>query len=130
MAVSDDIAAIRGRTDIDDREKQRLVYALKCGSLAEILNNGRPPPNPIPPAVNRTYTLNGVDYTLTLARDTTMTATDGTIHALRIAGRAVKDGVTKRFDFMIVNPPVLARDRRDDLIAAASEMIEALVTWP
>lgn len=132
MALADvEIPAILARGDLTDREKTRAIYALKVDAIADWLINGKPAPNPLPPVVGRTYTLNGVDYTV--ARVAVEQVKDGEgvlIKVLRVEGRAVNGVQRKPFQFCIVNPPILTKDRREHYIDAASEIVESAIKWP
>lgn len=132
MALADiDIPAVLARGDLTAREKTRAIYALKVDSIANWLINGKPAPQPLPPVVGSTFTLNGVDYKVVRVAVEQIPDGDGVpIKVLRIEGSAVKGAQRQSFQFRIVNPPVLTRDLREHYIDAASEIIEGAVKWP
>jgi hypothetical protein len=125
MPLVDDIAAVRANGNLTDREKDLAVYSIKTTALIDVILNGKPAPNPIPPLLNRTFTLNGVSYLTRAARD----IGDGTLELIVTFTRAPAQPVTHTI--RIVNPPVLPRsltgNEKQDLIQAASEMLEGFV---
>jgi hypothetical protein len=128
MEVWDQIDAIMADPDLSEAEKLRAVQAAKAAAIADLLNNGKPPPNPIPAAVGQTYQMDGVDYTLHHASAVEVNG----VPALRIVLTAVRvsDGVvlrSARDDLIFVNPPTLTRTRQKDLLTAAREMLAGVI---
>jgi hypothetical protein len=128
MDVWDTLAAIDADATLSDEEKKRARYAAKAWAIADILNNGKPAPNPVPPAIGQTYRLDGVDYTIFLAAAEERNG----VPVLRIVmlAKRVVDKVTlvsPRDDLIFVNPPTLTRTRSKDLATAAREMLQGLV---
>jgi hypothetical protein len=128
MDVWDTLAAIDADASLSDEEKNRARYEVKAWAIADILNNGKPAPNPVPPAIGNTYRLDGVDYTLFFAAQEERNG----VPVLRIImlAKRVADGVTlisPKDDLIFVNPPTLTRTRSKDLAAAAREMLSGLL---
>jgi hypothetical protein len=128
MDVWDTLAAIDADASLSDEEKKHARYAAKAGAIADIINNGKGPPNPVPAAIGNTYRLDGVDYTIFLAAAEERNGTP----VLRIVmlAKRVSDGATlvsPKDDLVFVNPPTLTRTRSKDLAAAAREMLSGVL---
>ncbi len=128
MAIRDDIAAIRADNNKTERQQTLDIYALKNEALRDVILNGKPSPNPIPPLINRTFTFNGTDIRVNacsiVARGgTPMLFIDVTLT------RAPAAPVTHQL--YITNPPVLPKvqsgNQKQDLIQAVSELIESFL---
>jgi hypothetical protein len=132
MAISDDIAAIRADNARSSRQKAVDIYTLKVAALRDAILNGKPAPNPIPPLLDRTFTLNGTTITVNGCSLFNRLATDGTVVPqlyIRVTlTRAPLAPVTH--DVFYTNPPVLPRsptgNERQDLIQCASELLAQL----
>jgi hypothetical protein len=128
MDIWDQIDAIMTDPALSEVERLRAVQAAKAAAIADLLNNGKAPPNPVPAAIGQTYRLDGVDYTVHHASAVVMNG----VPALRIvlSGVRVADGallINPADDLIFVNPPTLTRTRAKDLSAAAREMLAGLV---
>ena len=126
MAIVDDIAAIRSRQDLTDEQKSRQIATLKATALYDVIINGKPNPQPIPPLLNREFTTrDGVTVTCIAAA----LVNEGDLLLTLILTRPPANPVTRTVIF--VNPPILPAiltgNEKRDLIAAASEMVEGLV---
>jgi hypothetical protein len=128
MDVWDTLAAIDADADLSEDGKKRARYAAKAWAIADIINNGKGPPNAVPAAIGNTYRLDGVDYTLFLAAAEERNGTP-VLRIVMLAKRVV-DGVTlisPKDDLIFVNPPTLTRTRSKDLAVAAREMLQGLL---
>jgi hypothetical protein len=128
MDVWDTLAAIDADATLSDEEKKRARYAAKAHAIADIINNGKGPPNPVPAAIGNTYRLDGVDFTVFFAAQEERNG----VPVLRIVmlAKRVVDKVTlisPQDDLVFVNPPTLTRTRSKDLATAAREMLAGLV---
>jgi hypothetical protein len=129
MDVWDTLAAIDADATISDEEKKRARYAAKASAIADIINFGKPAPNPVPAAIGNTYRLDGVDYTIFLAAQEERNGTP-VLRVIMLAKR-VADGavlISPRDDLVFVNPPTLTRTRSKDLAAAAREMLAGVMS--
>jgi hypothetical protein len=128
MDVWATLDAIDADAALSDDEKRRARYAAKASAIADIINNGKPAPQPLPAAIGNTYRLDGVDYTIFFAAQEERNGTP-VLRIIMLAKR-VSDGVTlisPKDDLIFVNPPTLTRTRSKDLAAAAREMLASLV---
>ena len=118
MTVASDLAAVEANSGLTDEQKRAARYDIKNVALIDVILNGKPSPNPIPPLINRTFTAHGgKTYTVRSAVATTdkalkiMVEINGTPHML-----------------FIKNPPCLPQsitgNEKQDLIQAAIEMME------
>jgi hypothetical protein len=126
--IWDTLDAIDADEELSPEEKRLARYQAKAWAIADILNNGKPPPNPVPAAIGNTYRLDGVDYTIFYAAQTVRNGTP-CLHIIMLAKRVV-DGVTlisPADDLIFVNPPTLTRTRSKDLVTAAREMLAGLI---
>jgi hypothetical protein len=125
MPLVDDIAAVRANGNLTDREKDLAVYTLKTTALIDVIRNGKPAPNPIPALLGRTFTLNGVSYRINGVKEGVNSSLIVNVTFTRAPAAAVTH------DIIIVNPPVLPKvltgNEKQDLIQAASEMLEGFV---
>jgi hypothetical protein len=128
MDVWDTLAAIDADASLSDDEKKRARYAAKASAIADIINFGKPAPNPVPPAIGNTYRLDGVDFTIFLAAAEERNGTP-VLRIIMLAKRVVDGAVliSPKDDLIFVNPPTLTRTRSKDLAAAAREMLAGLL---
>ena len=124
MPLIDEITAVR-ESNLPDDEKRKAIYDVKSFALVDVIYNGKPAPGPIPPLIQRQFTLaSGVGVYLHKAE----VLDSG---ALRLQVTLTKNGVSDTHTITIVNPPVLPRqitgNEKQDLITAASEMLEGFV---
>jgi hypothetical protein len=129
MDVWDTLAAIDADATLSDEEKKRARYAAKASAIADIINNGKPAPNPVPAAIGQTYRLDGVDYTIFFAAQEERNGVP-VLRIIMLAKRVV-DKVTlisPQDDLIFVNPPTLTRTRSKDLATAAREMLAGLLS--
>jgi hypothetical protein len=128
MTLISDIAAIRADGTKTDREKNVAIYALKGTALLDVILNGKPSPNPLPPLINRTFTLNGVTIRVNTASTYTKTGADGVAVPILFVDVTLNSTVTHQVH--ITNPPILPRVitgvEKQDLIQAASEILAGL----
>jgi hypothetical protein len=129
MDVWDTLAAIDADATLSDEEKKRARYAAKAWAIADIINFGKPAPNPVPAVIGNTYRLDGVDFTVFFAAQEERNGTP----VLRIVmlAKRVADGATlisPRDDLIFVNPPTLTRTRSKDLAGAAREMLAGVLS--
>jgi hypothetical protein len=128
MDVWDTLAAIDADATLSDEEKKRARYAAKAWAIADIINNGKPAPNPVPAAIGNTYRLDGVDYTIFFAAQEERNGTP-VLRIVMLAKRVV-DKVTlisPQDDLVFVNPPTLTRTRSKDLAVAAREILAGVL---
>lgn len=128
MPIIDDIAAVRQRQDLTGRQKDLSIYELKNAALRDVIINGKPAPNPIPPVLGRTFTLDGTTVRVNACSLVPRVDAEGnTVEALYIDVTLTRNAVTVTHQVYYINPPVLPRsvsgNEKQDLIAAASEMI-------
>jgi hypothetical protein len=131
MPIRDDIAAIRADNNRTERQKSLDIYQLKNAALLDVLWNGKPSPQPIPPVVGREFTLDGTTIRVNTASLVLRMATDGQlVEGLFIDVTLTRGPITVTHQVHYYNPPVIpgspTGNERQDLIAAASEMIAAL----
>lgn len=132
MTIRDDIAAIRADTNKTERQQTIDIYNLKIAALRDVILNGKPAPNPIPPLINRTFTLNGTDIRINACSVVNRQDENGDLVPMLFIDvtltRAPAPPVTHSVYY--VNPPVIPRpetgNARQDLIQAASEMLAQL----
>jgi hypothetical protein len=126
MPLVDDIAAIRADGNRTEDEKRVAVYDLKNEAIRDIIVNGKPAPQPIPPLINREFTLDGTTIRVNAC---SIVVKNGT-PTLFIDVTLTRDAVTVTHQVFYTNPPVIPRspsgNEKQDLIAAASEMIAQL----
>lgn len=124
MTVASDIEAVLNDTTKNDREKQTSICQIKAAALADVILNGKAAPNPIPPLINREFTLDGRVITVTgCAVINEPTSLGDMLPVLYI--EMILDGVERRIRYVnpIVTPRNATGEERTDLIAAASEML-------
>jgi hypothetical protein len=125
MGVLDDIAAVRDDPSLTDDQKRGALRQIKATALVDVINNGKPAPNPIPPLVRRQFDHGGIGIYIHHASVTP----DGDLRVEVTLTRAPALPVTHTI--IIRNPPVLPRQisgaERQDLIQAAVEMLEGFV---
>lgn len=131
MAIADDIAAIRADTNKTARRQSLDIYSLKATALLDVILNGKPAPNPIPPVLNRTFTLDGTTIRVNAASIVSRQGSDGeTVPVLFIDVTLTRGAVTVTHQLFITNPPVIPKspsgNERQDLIQAASEILATL----
>lgn len=131
MALKDDIAAIRADGTKTDRRRQLDIYNLKVGALHDVIVNGKPAPNPIPPLLNRTFTLDGTTIRVNACSIVNRVGSDGeVVPTLYVDVTLTRGAVTDTHQVYYVNPPILPRsesgNEKDDLIQAAAEIIAQL----
>jgi hypothetical protein len=123
MALLDDIATI-SNSGLPEDQKRRAIYDLKTFALVDVIVNGKPVPNPIPPLLQREFTFNG----LTIYIHSAIANDDGD---LQMGVTFTKDGVPQTHTIIIRNPPVLPAqitgNEKQDLVQAAIEMMEGFV---
>jgi hypothetical protein len=123
MAIADEIAAIRADGNRTDNQKRLDIYNLKIEALRDVILNGKPAPNPIPPLINRTFTLDGVTIRVNACSIVVKSGTPMLFIDVTLNG-----SVTHQVYY--TNPPVIPRsptgNERQDLIAAASEILAML----
>jgi hypothetical protein len=128
MDVWDTLAAIDADATLSDEEKKRARYAAKASAIADIINNGKPAPNPVPAAIGNTYRLDGVDYTIFFAAQEERNGTP-VLRIIMLAKR-VADGATlvsPRDDMIFVNPDIYGSGRKKDLVEAARDRLRDIV---
>jgi hypothetical protein len=147
MTLASDIAAIDADESLLPEHKRILKYDIKGLALVDVILNGKPAPNPVPPLLNRTFTANGMDITITAAQQVTgphfetfmnggafgsHQVVDAGGHALVLRmllmrGRSLIRHPTRDVT-VITNPPVIPRaptgNEKQDLITAAVEILE------
>lgn len=147
MTIAQDLAAIDADGGLLPEHKRLAKYDVKGLALVDVITNGKPAPGPIPPLINRTFTANGMDITITKAVQVTgphfefcrkgnlwgnhLVVAAGA-HALVLRMDLFRAGVRiRRSDAdveIITNPPVVPRvatgDEKQDLITAAVELLE------
>lgn len=127
MPLIDDIAAIRADSNRTDRRKQIDIYSLKVEALRDVIINGKPAPNPIPPVLGRTFTLDGKTIRVNVCTVLQKEGSDGELVPTLYIDVTV-NGVTHQIYY--TNPPVLPRspggNEKQDLIQCASEMLAQL----
>jgi hypothetical protein len=128
MDVWDTLAAIDADATLSDEERKRARYAAKASAIADIINNGKGPPNPVPAAIGQTYRLDGVDYTIFFAAAEERNGTP-VLRIIMLAKRVVDKAtlISPQDDLVFVNPPTLTRTRSKDLATAAREMLAGLI---
>lgn len=135
MTVRTDIAAIRADGTKTERQKELAVYAYKNAQLRDVIVNGKPAPNPIPPLLNRTFTQNGIDVRVNGCSLVNRLGDDGaTVEVLYINVTLTPQatGIPITHQLFLVNPPVIPEsetgNEKQDLIAAATEILMTLPT--
>lgn len=127
MTIRDDIAAIRADNSKTEREQTLSIYQLKIDALRDVILNGKPAPNPIPPLINRTFTLNGTDIrvnacSIVVKNGVPMLFIDVTLT------KAPAAPVTHQVYY--TNPPVIPAsetgNERQDRIQCVSELLAQL----
>lgn len=131
MALKDDIAAIRADGTKSDRRKQLDISSLKISAIYDIIVNGKPAPNPIPPLLERTFTTDGTTIRVNVASMVNLKGSDGeTVQALYMDVTLTRGGVTVTHQWYSANPPIIpvssSGNEKQDLIQAASEIIAQL----
>lgn len=132
MTIRDDIAAIRADGNRTERQQTLDIYALKNDALRDVILNGKPAPNPIPPLINRTFTLDGTTIRVNACSIVPRIGSQGeTINQLFIdvtLTRAPFASVTHQIYYTepIVFPKTETGNEKQDLIQAASEMLADL----
>lgn len=126
MALIDDIANIRARGDLTDEQKFRQISNIKSFALYDVIINGKPAPQPIPALLGREFTTrDGVIVVINAAA----IINEGDLMVTLTLTRPPAEAVTKTVIF--INPPILPAiqtgNEKQDLITAASEMVEGLV---
>ena len=94
--------------------------------------NGKPAPNPIQPLINRTFTLDGTSILINACLIVSRADADGDLVPILFIDvtltRAPSPAITHQVYY--TNPPVIPRsetgDQKQDLIQAASELLEQL----
>jgi hypothetical protein len=131
MPIIQDIAAIRADNNRTERQRELDIYELKNAALLDVLWNGKPAPQPVPPVVGREFTLDGTTIRVNTASLVPKLNAEGeTVEALFIDVTLTRGPATVTHQVYYINPPVIPRsptgNERQDLIAAASEMIAQL----
>jgi hypothetical protein len=120
MSLVGDIAAIYADGTKTDDQKRLAVYSLKGTALIDVIMNGKPAPSPIPPLINRTFTLDGKTVRINAA---TLLPNQSLMISITLNG-------TVNHTNIITNPPILPRvttgNEKQDLIQAVSEMLADL----
>ena len=109
MSIADDIAAIRARLDLSEDEQRPLIYALKVKALLKAIKTGK------------VVKCDGWSFRINEARATDQPALWLDVTFLRPPSMSVTHQIT------IVNPPVLTRERKEDLKTVIAEMLEGFV---
>jgi hypothetical protein len=126
MALLDDIAAVLANGNLTDRQKDLAVYTLKNEALRDVIVNGKPAPQPIPPVLGREFTLDGTTIKVNVCA---IVVRDG-VPMLYIDVTLTRNAITNTHQVSYINPPVVPRspsgNEKQDLITAASEMIANL----
>jgi hypothetical protein len=126
MALLDDIAAVLANGNLTDRQKDLAVYTLKNEALRDVIVNGKPAPQPIPPVLGREFTLDGTTIKVNVCA---IVVRNG-VSMLYIDVTLTRNSITNTHQVSYINPPVVPRspsgNEKQDLIAAASEMIANL----
>jgi hypothetical protein len=119
MALVDDIAAIRADQNKSEDQKRRDIYALKNLALVDVILNGKLAPNPIPPLINRDFTVDGKTVRVLAAQEVEKNGTPVLYVALTVNGNTHQVTIT--------NPPILPKqitgNEKQDLIQAAVEIL-------
>lgn len=127
MTIRDDIAAIRADSNRTERQQTIDICNLKIEALRDVILNGKPAPQPVPPLINRTFTLDGTDIrvnacSVVVRGDTPQLFIDVTLT------KAPALPVTHQVYF--TNPPVIPKtetgNEKQNLIQCASEMLAQL----
>lgn len=131
MTIRDDIAAIRADGNKTERRQTLDIYNLKNEALRDVILNGKPAPNPVPPLVNRTFTLDGTTIRVNACSIVPRVVEGETLNQLFIdvtLTRAPLASVTHQVYY--TNPPVIPRtetgNAKQDLIQCASELLALL----
>lgn len=123
MTIRDDIAAIRADSNKTARQQTIDIYNLKIAALRDVILNGKPAPNPIPPLINRTFTLDGKTIRVNVCSIVTKNGVPMLFVDVTLNG-----SVTHQVYY--TNPPVVPRsetgNERQDLIQCASELLAQL----
>lgn len=121
MPLLDDLSAVRDDPTLTDAQKRHAIRGLKCTALVDVINNGKPAPNPIPPLIRRNFTVDG----LTVYIHSAVMTADNDLRLEVTLTRAPQMPVTRTV--VVRNPPCLPRqitgNERQDLIQAAIEML-------
>lgn len=127
MAIRDQIAAIRADSNKTDRQQTIDIYQLKIDALRDVILNGKPAPNPIPPLINRTFTLDGTDIRVNTCSIVTKNGTPMLFIDVTLT-KAPAQPVTHQVYY--TNPPVIPRttsgNEKQDLIQCVSEVLAQL----
>jgi hypothetical protein len=118
----------------DHPEDHRWMFAVPredWAALLDVILNGKPAPQPIPPIIDRTFTLDGTTILVNAASLVPRLNAEGeTVEALFIDVTLTRGPITATHQFFFINPPVIPRsesgNERQDLIQAASEIIATL----
>lgn len=123
MTIRDDIAAIRADNNRTERQQTIDIYNLKIAALRDVILNGKPAPNPIPPLINRTFTLDGKTIRVNVCSIVTKNGVP-----MLFVDVTLNSSVTHQVYY--TNPPVIPRsetgNERQDLIQCASELLAQL----
>lgn len=128
MTIRDSIAAIRADSNKTPRRQTLDIYQLKIDALRDVILNGKPAPNPIPPLVNRTFTLDGKTIRVNACSIVSRADADGVLVPMLFVDVTLNGSVTHQVYY--TNPPVIPRsetgNEKQDLIQAASETLALL----
>lgn len=132
MTIRDDIAAIRADSNRTERQRTLDIYQYKIDKLRDVILNGKPAPNPIPPLINRTFTLDGKNIRVNACSIVNKAAIDGAIvpHIYIDVNLWIAPSVPTKdnaIQILCPNPPPIPRsesgNEKQDLIQAASEWL-------
>lgn len=128
MTIRDSIAAIRADTNKSPRRQTLDIYQLKIDALRDVILNGKPAPNPIPPLINRTFTLNGTDIRVNACSIVKRMDENGDlVPQLFVDVTLTRNAVTVTHQIYITNPPVIPKsesgNEKQDLIQCAGEIL-------
>jgi hypothetical protein len=122
MAILDDIAAIKNDGTRSEEQKRKDIYALKCTALLDVILNGKSPPNPIPPLLDRTFNYNGKTVMVTGASQYESNGVPQLLVDIVLNGKSHQVHIT--------NPPVIPAtttgNEKQDLIQTAIEILDRI----
>jgi hypothetical protein len=158
MTIRDDIAAIRADSNNYDpvldeagspildgqgnplrrlkRSPQIAIYQLKVAAWRDVIVNGKPAPQPVPPLLGRAYTVDGLTIEVKVCSVGSRLANDGEtlpyLYLDIVFTRAPLQPV--QHQYKIQDPPPLPKNptgsEKQDLIQAAMEFLPTLPGVP
>ena len=132
MDVWDELDAIEADETLTPEEKRQARLTVKADALADIINNGKPAPNPISPIVRTWFPLDVYRVFIHSAHHEEI----GGLPALRLhievrTGNTTDSEGNPNGPMVVfpheatyfVNPPVLTATKKKDLVETASEIL-------